>query len=66
MEGQVLGLFDGVTVHIRAGGVEIETEPDCCPLSFQQAIELIGATGRTDYQISYDPRTGVETYRFEV
>lgn len=62
----MLGVFEGVTVFIRSGVVEIDTEPDCCPDTFQRAIELVGASGRTDYQISYNPVTGIETYRFEV
>lgn len=60
------GVFDGVTVYVRAGVVEIDTEPDFCPVAFQQAIDLVGASGRTDYEVFYDPSTGVETYRFEV
>jgi hypothetical protein len=60
----VLGVFDGVTVFIRHGIVEIDTEPDCCPTAFRQALDLVGASGRTDYVVRYDPETGVETYSF--
>ena len=62
---KVLATWEGVSVLRGHDSVWItcarDFEPDC----FDEAVRLLGLTGRDDYEIVYDPGTGSETYIFD-
>lgn len=53
---------NSVSVVLTGRYMEIHCQPNFDPRDFDQAIDLMGVRGRTDYLISYDQLTGGEVY----
>lgn len=63
--GTVLATWEGVSVLRGQSSVWIRCEQSFEPYCFDEAVRLLGFTGRDDYEIIYDPGTGSETYIFD-
>lgn len=61
----VLACWGGVTVYRGIFSIWLVTESYVDPESFQEALRLLGLVGGTDYETTYDPGTGRETFIFD-
>ena len=61
----VLATWEGVTVLRGQDSVWISCDRDFEPDCFDEAVRLLGLTGRDDYEWVYDPGTGRETFIFD-
>jgi hypothetical protein len=61
----VLATWEGIEILRGHESVWLVVEPCFDPDCFDDAIRLLGLTGRTDYEIVYDPGTGREMYIFD-
>ena len=62
---QVLATWEGVSVLRGEDSIWIVVDPCFEPECFDEAIRLLGLTGRDDYEVLYDPGTGRETFVFD-
>lgn len=56
---------DGVRAGRTDTSVWVELLPRGDQESFVGVLGLLGLMGRTDYEVSYDPTTGAETFHFK-
>ena len=61
----VLATWEGVSVLRGQESVWIICDRDFEPECFDEAVRLLGLTGRSDYEVLYDPETGRETFVFD-
>jgi hypothetical protein len=54
---------DQVGIKFGSDEVVITVPQGASDEEFKRAILLLGLEGHTDYEIDYDPDTGIETYR---
>jgi hypothetical protein len=61
----VLATWEGVAVLRGQASIWIVCDPCFDSDCFDEAIRLLGLTGRSDYEVLYDPGTGRETFIFD-